>query len=95
MCQAGVGQIVLRRDEAAAGFLVEPVDDAGSQFAADAAEILAVMQQRVDQRAIGVARGGMDDKAGGFVDHDEMLVLEQDIERDVLRQRGDRLGSGM
>jgi hypothetical protein len=33
---------------------------------------------------------GMHDQAGLFVDHDQMLVLEQHRERDVLGQRLDR-----
>ena len=49
-------RVVLGRDHHAGGALVEPVDDAGAQLAADAGEVGAVGQQRVDQRAVGVAR---------------------------------------
>ena len=40
--------------------------------------------QRLDERAGGVPRGGMDHQPGGLVEHDEMIVLEHDVERDVL-----------
>ena len=54
----------------------------------------AMVEQRVDQRAVEIARGGMDDQPGGLVDHDQMLVLEHDDERDILRfvVRGRRVG---
>jgi len=43
-----------------------------------------MMEQRVDERAVGVAGGGMDDEAGGFVEDDEIVVLEEDVKGDVL-----------
>ena len=46
--EATVGEVVLRHDHAAAGVLVEAVDDAGTQFAANATEVVAVVQQGVD-----------------------------------------------
>ena len=51
-------------------------------------------QQGIDQRAVLVARGRVDDQAGRLVEHDQVAVLEQDGQRDVLRQgdRGDRGG---
>jgi hypothetical protein len=33
-----------------------------------------MMQQRIDQRAVQIARR-MDDQPGGLVDHDQMLVF--------------------
>ena len=45
--------VVLGDDHHAARVLVEPVDDAGTQLAADAAQILHVKEQRVDQRLVG------------------------------------------
>jgi hypothetical protein len=70
------------------------VDDAGAAFAADAGEAVAAMgEQRVDQRAVFVAGGGVDDKAGWLVKHQEVGVLEEDGEGDVLRL-GDGGGGG-
>ena len=57
----------------------------GRADAADARKARAAMvEQRVDQRAVGMAGGGMDDEAGRLVDDDQMLVLVDDVERDVL-----------
>ena len=44
-----------------------------------------MVQQRVDERPVEIARRGMDDEPGGLVDDEEMLVLEHDRERNVLR----------
>ena len=53
-----------------------------------------MVEQRVDQRPVEIARGGMDDQPGGLVDDDQMLVLERDDERDILRLVVRRRGSG-
>ena len=37
-----------------------------------------MVEQRVDQRAVAIARRGMDDQPGGLVDDQQMLVLEHD-----------------
>ena len=93
--EAAMRLVVLGDDEQAAGVLVEPVDDAGPAHAADAGEALAAMgDEGVDQRAVLMAAGGVDDEAGGLVDDDQMLVLEDDGERDVLADRRGRLGLG-
>ncbi len=85
--------VILGDDEAAAGFLVEPVDDARSRHAADAAQrAFAMMQQRVDERVFLVAGGGMHDESGGFVDDEQRFVLEQNIERNFFRLRLGGLG---
>ena len=54
-----------------------------------------MMEQGVDQRSGPVARGGMNHHAGGLVDDDQMIVLEQDIQRDMPRAGGSvfRLGN--
>ena len=81
-------EVVLGGDDATARFLVEPVDDAGALDSADAAQFVAMMQQRVHERAGEVADCGMHDEAGGFVDHDEVAVFVEHIECDVLGLRG-------
>jgi hypothetical protein len=44
-----------------------------------------VIQQRILQRAVGVAGGRVDHQTGRFVDHQDVPVLEHDVERDCLR----------
>ena len=59
-----MGPVVLGRDHHAADLAVEPMHDARPQHAADAGQAGAAMgEQRVDQGAVGVARGRMDDHA--------------------------------
>ena len=56
----------------------------------------AMVEQGVDQSAVEIAGGGMDDHPGRLVDDEQMLVLEDDLERDILRlvMRGPRLRNG-
>src|SRR3546814_11107592 len=86
--------VVLRGDDQAARILVDAVDDAGPRDAADARKLSrAMVEQRVDERAVAMARGGMDDHAGGLVAVDQMLILpghaEPDGLRGVMRRGGD------
>jgi len=81
--------VIFGDDEAATGFLVEPVDDAGPRHAADAAQrAAAVIQQGVDERMFLVSGGGMDDESGGLVQHEQRFILEQNVERHFFGLRG-------
>ena len=86
--QLAVRRVVLGDDHDAGRAAVEPVDDAGPQFAADAAQVVDVVQQRVDQRAVRVARRRVHHHAGRLVDDDDVGVLEEDVERQRLRAAG-------
>ena len=44
-----------------------------------------MVKQRVDQRSVEIAGRRVDDEPGRLVDDEQMLVLENDLERDVLR----------
>ena len=44
-----------------------------------------MVKQRIDQRPVEIAGGRVDDEAGRLVDDQQMLVLEDDRQRDVLR----------
>ena len=81
-------RVGLRHHQAAARAFVEPVNDTGARNAADAGELAtAVMQKRVDKRVFEIAGSGMHDDAGGFVEHDQVGVLVQNVERNFFRQR--------
>ncbi|MHC2247105.1 hypothetical protein ACVJH7_006412 [Bradyrhizobium elkanii] len=83
-----VGVVVLGDHHQSRGVLVEAVHDARPLDPADAGQARAAMRdQRVDQRAAGVAGGGMHDEAPRLVDGDDVVVLEHDIERDVFALR--------
>ena len=48
-------------------------------------DLRVARQDRVDQRAARIARAGMHDQPGGLVDHGEVVVFVDDVERDRLR----------
>ncbi|NIP97267.1 MAG: hypothetical protein GWO24_29085 [Akkermansiaceae bacterium] len=48
-----------------------------------------MVEEGVDQSTVRIAGGRMDDDAGGLVDDDEVVVLVDDVERDIL---GEHLG---
>ena len=53
--------------------------------------IAAMMDQRIDQRAGPVAGAGMHDEPHRLVDHDQLVVLIEDVERDIFALRLRRL----
>ena len=83
-----MGAVVLRDHHQAGGVLVEAVHDAGPPLAADAGETVAAMgDQRIDQSAGRVSGGGMHDQPFGLVDHDDVGVLVNHVERNGLGSR--------
>ena len=71
--------------------------DSRALFPADPGQgSLAVVQEGVDKGSVGITCGGMDDEAHWFVDDDQILVLMQDVERNVLGSEACwlRLGKG-
>ncbi len=88
MCAVGLGH-----DHQPGGVLVEPVHDAGPLDAADARQRVAAMgDQRVHQRAGRIAGSGMDHEPARLVDHDDLVVLKHDVERDAFGLRYGRFG---
>ena len=80
--------VILGNDEAAAGFLVQPVNDARPRDTADAAERTpAMVEQRVDECVFLVSGGRMYDEPGGLVQNQQRFVLEKYVERNFLRLR--------
>ena len=85
-CEAGVRTITFGHNQQAAGVLINAVDNARPQHAVDAREAVAAMrQQRVDQRAVPVARRRMHNHPLRLVHHHKIIVLIHDVERDILR----------
>ncbi len=77
-----VRAIIFGDDDQARRIPVEPVHDARTSFVAHAFEIGRVSQHRVDQRAAGVAGCRMYDHPRRFVNHDQIAVFVDDVERD-------------
>ena len=44
-----------------------------------------MMQQGVDERPVEIAGGGVHYQTGGLVDDEQVLILERDVQRNVLR----------
>ncbi len=65
------------------GVLVQAVDDAGTRYVDD---IRHMVQQCVEQGAIGVARSRVDHQPGRLVDHQDVVIFIDDIQLDVLGQ---------
>ena len=83
--QRFVRAVVLGRHHQPGGVLVEPVHDARAPTPPMPERLGAAMgDQRVDQRAGLVAGGGMHHQALRLVDDDDVVVLKDDIERDIL-----------
>ena len=72
--------VILCCDETAACFLIKPVNDTRPFFSADTRQCRAVVQQRVDQSVFAVTRAGMNGQACRFVDDDQIVVFEQNLQ---------------
>ena len=83
--QSSVRLIVFRDDEAAAGFFVETVHDAGPFFAADSGKGGAMMKQCIDQGVFPMTRSRMNHETGRFADDNEIVVFEKNLQRNRLR----------
>jgi hypothetical protein len=80
-----VRRIILRDDHDARRPAIEPMDNARPDSAANAAEIADVVEQRIDERARRVAGAGMHHHPGRFVQHREVCVLIEDVQRQRFR----------
>ena len=80
-----VRAIIFRHDETAGSILIQSMDNAGAFHATDPGKLaLAVVEQGIDQRAIGISRSGVNDNARLLIQHDEVLVLKQYLQGDIL-----------
>ena len=61
--------------------------DAGSQLAANPAQVRHLVEQRVDERSLRVTRGRVDDHSGRLVDDADVRVLIDDVEVERFRLR--------
>ena len=68
-------------DQQPGGVLVDAMDDTG---AGQRGQIRAVVQQRIEQRAVRIAGTGMHHQPHRLVDHQQMVVLVDDIQFDGL-----------
>jgi len=81
--------IIFRHYKTAACFLVETVNDTRPFFSADPGQHRAVAEQRVDQSVLALTRARMNGEACRFIDNDDVVVFEKDIEWNRLRLQSD------
>ena len=80
--------VAFRHNQKAGRILVDPMNDPRPLCAADTRQAIAAMvHQRIDQRPRGRAGCRMHDHARRLVDDDQMIILEDDIKRDVFGQQ--------
>ena len=88
--------VIPSHDEAAARFLVETMHDPGPLFPAIPERLAATMEERVDERVRLVAGAGMHHQPRRLVEHKQIFVLKENLQRNLfglsldLLQRRDR-----
>lgn len=91
--EPNVGAIRLRHHHDPGNISIETVNDAGPQHPADAGEGAgAVREEGIHECAARVARGRMDHETCRLLDHEEILVFVQHLERDRLGRGAGRTG---
>ena len=74
-------------NQEASGVLVDPVDDAGPTLAANSRQRIAAMKEQcVDQRATRCTGRRVHHHPRRLVDHDQVAILPDHLERNILRQ---------
>ncbi len=83
--QALMDTVGFRHHKKPGRVFVQPVDDARTFNAANAGEAVgAMVDQRVDERAVPIARARMHHQTCGFIDHNQVIVFKGDVERNIL-----------
>jgi len=86
-----MGKIILCHRQAAACFLVKPMHNPRSLFAADAGKIFAMRKQGINQCAAFPSCARMNRNSRRFVYNNQVVIFEQNGERDLLRDQINRL----
>ena len=90
-----MGKVGFGHKKQAAGVLVDAVDDARPHNPSNAGQTVAtVVKQGIDQCALPMSGGGVHHHTLGLVDHQQHIVLIEDVQIDAfgLDLRGQRLG---
>jgi hypothetical protein len=93
-CQLLMGAVVLRHYHQPGRAAIEAMDDAGPQFAADTAQVFDVMEKRIHECSARMSGARVNDHAGGFVEDDDIPILEYDPDRKRLWFRESGSGCG-
>ena len=83
-CELGVGAVMLGHHHDSRGSAVQSVDDPRSEHASNAAQVADVVQEGVDERAVRVSGRWVNDHPRRLVDHNQVDVVVQDVDREGL-----------
>src|SRR6266487_1942430 len=81
-----MGYVVFGHDKTAARLFVETMNNSGALFSADSRQHRAVVEERVDQSVFTMTGTRMNDKPRRLVDHDEIIVCNENLKGNLLRQ---------
>jgi len=79
--ELAVRDLIFGDEDDAGSVFVEAVHNAGAEGVATLRESLAAAEESVDERAARGAGSSVHGHAGGLVDGDDVVVFEEDIER--------------
>ena len=86
--ESKIAFVILCTDQQTAGILVDAMNDSLTFDSIAACQFsTAVVQQRIDQRSLAVAGSGMNHHVLGFIHHQQVLVLIDNLQRNLLRLR--------
>jgi len=86
--ERAVGLFGFRDHKNSGSFLVESVDDAWTLRSAHDLDARAVVKEAVGKGAFAVSRARVDDESGGFVEDEEVFILEKNAQRHLLCGEG-------
>lgn len=78
-----MGGVRLRNRQSSGGVLIDSVHNPRPKRTSNLGQFVEVMDQRVDEGPGVVPRSWMDNHPGRLVDDGDVVILEQDIERNV------------
>src|SRR5215468_2507634 len=78
--------VIFSNDKTTTGLFVETMNDSRAFFPANSRQHSAMVEQCVDQSVFAMSRTRVNDQLRRLVDHDEVVVFEQNFKRDRLRQ---------
>ena len=85
-CQALMCGVIFRHNEQTAGILINTMHNARSMFTVNARKtVTTVVHQCIYQRAVPVAGRRMHNHAAWLVDHHNICILINNIQRNILR----------
>jgi hypothetical protein len=83
-CQPEMRSLALGHDQGTGGVLIEPVDDPGPFGASYSGQVVAVAEQRIHESARTMPARRVDDQPRLLVDHQQVAIFVEHVERDRL-----------